>query len=140
MGSILTIDDVRHFMMDRTVQDNEIDLELLFDDVMIKKAMEYAVKTYNSIPPFCEQGISPDRIPFIDDTFLYGVAYHLYLMLIQKGIKNELPYTAGGTGVDIDNKRIQQYKEQAQNMRAEFVDKATKIKHAKNIRQAWAMW
>ena len=56
--SKLTTEDIRHFLLDRDVEDNDLELDVAFSDEEIRDAMKRAARAYNSIPPFVCTAVS----------------------------------------------------------------------------------
>lgn len=106
---LTSIADVRRFVLDRMVEDNEIDLELFFSDQEIVTARRLAVATYNEFPPYVERiqlsDCNQDCLP-APIMFLNGIAYQLYMAKLQKLHKEDVDYQAGGMTVNIIKKRI----------------------------------
>lgn len=106
---LTSIEDVRRFVLDRMIDDNEIDLELFFSDAEIISARRLAVANYNELPPYvdkiqltsCNQDCLPAPVMFLN-----GIAYQLYLSKLQKLHKEDVEYQAGGMTVNIIKKRI----------------------------------
>ena len=106
---LTSVEDVRRFVLDRMIDDNEIDLELFFSDAEIITARRLAVANYNELPPYvdkiqltsCNQDCLPAPVMFLN-----GIAYQLYLSKLQKLHKEDVEYQAGGMTVNIIKKRI----------------------------------
>jgi len=108
-GCLTSNDDVRRFVLDRMVEDNEIDLELFFSDSEINYARALAVAMYNELPPYvdpiqltdCNASCLPAPVMFLN-----GITYYMYLKKLQKLQKEDVDYQAGGMTVSIVKKRI----------------------------------
>lgn len=102
-------EDVRRFVLDRMVDDNEIDLELFFSDSEINYARSLAVAMYNELPPYVDpialDSCNADCLP-APVMFLNGITYYMYLKKLQKLQKEDVDYQAGGMTVNIVKKRI----------------------------------
>lgn len=133
--SAINHSDVRHYIFDRTVADNPLELDLQFSDDEIGHAMEFAAMRYNGIPPFVHV-VNAARLPFAD-AFLVGTAYHLYLGLLQKLQRNDLDYSAGNAQVDINKRRIEHCKEWVKIFGTEFEERAKAIKISINLHNAF---
>lgn len=132
-----TIDhgDVRAYIFDRTLADNPLELDLQFSDDEIGHAMRFAAMRYNDMPPHVNV-VDPAKLPFAS-TFLDGVAYFLYLGLLQKLQRNDMDYSAGNAEVDINKRRIEHIKAWVTFFKDEFERQAKEIKVTINIHDAF---
>lgn len=131
----LTHDDVRNFMLDRSIEDNLIDRDLAFSDEEIADAMRRCARDYNAIPPYGVSGARGDRLPGNSTLFLYGVAKQLYLSALQKLMRNDIDYTAGNVTTSLTAKRIEHYTNLVKLMDTEFKTIALAVKKNINIRK-----
>ena len=130
-GCLTSIADVRRFVLDRMIDDNEIDLELFFGDDEIITARRLAVAYYNEFPPYvdrialsdCNQDCLPAPIMFLN-----GIAYQLYLAKLQKLHKEDVDYQAGGMTVNIIKKRIAYITSTIKEFKTEFENLASSRK------------
>lgn len=130
-GCLTSIADVRRFVLDRMIDDNEIDLELFFGDDEIITARRLAVAYYNEVPPYvdrislsdCNQDCLPAPVMFLN-----GIAYQLYLAKLQKLHKEDVDYQAGGMTVNIIKKRIAYITSTIKEFKTEFENLATSRK------------
>jgi len=134
--SFITNEDVRLYILDRSIEDNDLDLDLSFSDQEIASAMQRASRAWNSIPPFVSQVIWP-HLPADTNVFLDATAEQLYLSLISKLQRNDIDYTAGGVGTNIVSKRIEHLKWQIKECRERWMAVARDIKVTRNINQAY---
>ena len=132
-------DSVRRFVLDRTVEDNAIDLEIFFSDEEIDFARELAVGHYNELPPYVRKitlGVTnKDSLPY-PIAFLSGISYYLYLGKLQKLQKEDLDYNAGGMTVDLIKRRIAHLSQNIPIFKSEFVTLITQQKVAANYQDA----
>ena len=132
-------DSVRRFVLDRTVEDNAIDLEIFFTNKEINFARTLAVGHYNEIPPYVRKiavgSTNKDNLPY-PYAFLNGIAYHLYLGKLQKLQKEDLDYNAGGMSVDLIKRRINHLSGNISNFKQEFITLITQHKVAHNYKGA----
>jgi len=132
-------DSVRRFVLDRTVEDNAIDLELFFSEEEIDFARELAVGHYNEIPPYVRPitltASNKHCLPY-PLAFLNGIAYHLYLSKLQKLQKEDLDYNAGGMQVDLIKRRINHVAGNIGSFKQEFLQLITQQKVAYNYQGA----
>ena len=133
--SQITEDAVRMFILDRNIDDNTIDCATFFDSPEIHNAMENAVRHYNEIPPYTSC-YTVENLPH-SITFLNGIAYYLYLGKLQKLLKEDMPYQAGGTGVDLTARRIAHLKHLIPEFKNEFLSLAQSQKIAANYAGAY---
>jgi hypothetical protein len=136
MRAYITEEDVRNFVLDRTIEDNELQLDLTYSPEEIGDAMMRAGRDYNSVPPFVHT-VTPGSLPGDTNLFLYGTAYHLFLSRISKLSRNDIDYTAGNVGTNPVAKQIQHLQVLAKEMRAEFRDMATNIKCSINVHETF---
>ena len=131
----ISLDHVRHFLMDRSAADNSLDLDLFYSDDEIKFAMSFAAMSFNEMTPYSIT-VNAAKLPF-GMCFLYGISYHLYLSKLQKLMRNDLDYTAAGTAVDIDKRRIKYMQDALPVFKQEF-DRLTKDqKLNRNLQNAY---
>jgi hypothetical protein len=136
MRTYLVEEDIRNFILDRTIEDNELQLDLTYSSEEISDAMVRAGRDYNSVPPFTDS-VHPGALPADTNLFLYGTAYHLFLSRISKLSRNDIDYTAGNVGTNPVAKQLQHLQFLAKEMRAEFKEMATHIKVAINVRESF---
>ncbi len=105
-NSIITVDEIRHYLMDRTPDDNDMSIDLAFTDEEIQKAMVFAVREFNSIPPLGALSADPTRLPGDTMVFVDGTMMHLYTMLIGKMRRNDFDGQAGGVNTNTVRQRI----------------------------------
>ncbi len=132
MRGYITEADVRNFILDRSIEDNELQLDLTYSSEEIGDAMMRAGRDYNSTPPFVDS-VSPGALPGDTNLFLYGTAYHLYLSRISKLSRNDIDYTAGNVGTNPVAKQIAHMKDLAKLMKDEFTLLAQQIKVSINV-------
>lgn len=101
----ITVEDVRHYIMDRTLDDNDLLADIAYTDDEIRQAMVYAARDYNSVPPAVSM-VTPDCLPAHTNMLLDAVVKNLYIMTLAQLTRNDLDYTAGGVGANMDAKRI----------------------------------
>lgn len=131
----LTIDAVRNYILDRTIQDNQIDLDLAFSPEEITNAMGYAARAYASIPPFVG---SPDasRLPMRTNVFLDATAVGLYIGRLSRLQRNDIDYKSGTVTVELEKKQIEYMKDMIKFHQGEFKEAAKALKVAQNLRRA----
>lgn len=125
--------------MDRTSEDNDVDLDLSFSDEEITKAMERAARSYNSLPPLLST-VQWNKLPLDTNIFLEAVAEHLYKAELGKLRRNDIDYNAGGVSSNIAAKRIAHYERMTAELHKSWVEAATAIKVTANYSQAFKMF
>jgi len=105
MASYITEEDVRNYILDRTLEDNELQLDLTFSPEDISNAMVRAARDYNSLPPFVG-GVEASKLPNDTNMFLDGIAAQLYISRLSKLSRNDMDYTAGNVTTNIVQKQI----------------------------------
>lgn len=133
----LTSEDVRHYILDRCVADNSLDNDLTFSDEEIRDAMFWCARDYNSIPPYGISNVFGNRLPNTTTCFLFGTIKHLYLIALQRLLRNDMEYDAGGVNTSIYGKRIEHFTDQAKYFGDQFLEIATAWKRNLNIRRCY---
>ena len=135
--SYITIDDVRHYIMDRSAEDNEIEMDLAFTDDEITRALKSAMRDYNGTLPLCSSYDNASRLPDDTNMFLDGATAHLYQALWNKLTRSDIDYTAGGVTTNLVTKQIAHAKEKMEFYAARFKEVASAIKIQINVNAAW---
>ena len=134
MSKCLTIDDVRLFILDRTAEDNELDMDLSFSDEEIASAMRRAAREANDIPPYTVQ-VSGDCLPGASNIWLHAVTEQLYLSKLSNLMRNDIDYEAGGVSVTVTKSRIAHFKDLVKLHRSIWEDKLRRLKVGVNVRR-----
>jgi len=132
----ITIEDVRLFILDRTIDDNDLILDLAYDDSEISNAMVRAAREYNGIPPLCSFA-DPDALSADTNMFLDGIAAQLYISTLSKLMRNDIDYNSGGVTTNIVAKRIGHLKELIKLHQDRFMQTASDHKKFINIGQGF---
>lgn len=103
--SFITVDDIRLYVLDRTIADNPLSKDLAFSDEEILAAMERAARAYNGLPPYVDC-VTAACLQKVDNTFFDAIVQQLYIGEISRMSRNEIDYTAGGVTTNLDAKRI----------------------------------
>jgi hypothetical protein len=130
----LTIDDVRNYMFDRTVKDNELDMDLSFSNDEIADAMRRAARETNDIPPNI-LFVTADKLPGNSAIWLHAVAEQLYLSKLQQLMRNDVTYDAGGVKATITANRINHFKELIKLERSLWEPRLRSYKVGQNFRR-----
>lgn len=110
MSYYITLEDVRNFVQDRDLNDNELQLDLTFSDEEIMDAMKRSAREYNSISPFVGN-VQADQLCADTNMFLDAIAYQLYLSRHAKLARNDMDYAAGSITTNIVQKQLAHFKE-----------------------------
>jgi hypothetical protein len=132
----ITEEDVRNYVLDRTIEDNELEMDLTFSSEEIADAMRRCARSYNSITPMVSF-VDADCLSSDTNVFLDGVVAQLYISRMSKLMRNDVDYTAGNVGVNIVEKQIKHLGEMAKYHKAEFITAAKAIKCTINTMNAW---
>ena len=132
----ITHKDVRYYLLDRTVEDNDLDLDLSFSPDEIEDAMKRAARAYNSVPPFVGS-VTWNNLPDDTNLFLDAIAEQLYLSLLAKLTRNDIDYVGGDVQINLVAKRIAHLKELIKDHRARWRETARDIKVAANLSKAF---
>jgi hypothetical protein len=138
MSARMNIKEVRDFIADATVEDNQIVGDLTFSDEDITGAMKSAARHYNSIPPLGTGNVTPDSLTTDTNIFFDGTAYYLFLKEYQRRTKADIDYTAGGVTTNLEAKRIA-YLEKLMKLHKEQFETAAKTRKITiNLNNAYA--
>jgi hypothetical protein len=135
--SCLNSEHVRLFLLDRSVQDNVLELDLAFSDPEILDAMNNCARDYNSIPPLGVSTVSGNLLPGNSTLFLNGTCKWLYLSALQKLMRNDMDFDVGGVKASIESKRIEHFTNLVKLFGEEFQSQARTLKRAMNLRLAF---
>ncbi len=132
----LTTEDVRAFILDRTVEDNDLLMDLNFSEVEIQNAMVRAAREYASITPYTSV-VNPACLPDATNMFLDCVAAQLYLSEMSKLMRNDIDYNSGNITTNLVAKRIGHLKELYKLHMDRFREVAKQWKLTENINQGF---
>lgn len=122
---MVTEQEIRLFLLDRSIEDNPVDLDLSFSSEEIQQAEKNAVRHFNMMLP--HSIMAEGQIPSVL-IHLFGTAYYLYLTKILNLCRNDVDYQAGGMTVDITKRKLANYQGVAAQMRGEFESSAKQLK------------
>jgi hypothetical protein len=135
MPALVTPQDVRFFMMDRTASENFLLDSVEFSDEDINSALTLSVDKYNSTLPMVDS-YTTENFPYRYELMLGASA----TFLRSKGInylRNNLDFsTKDGTTIN-DKSKAGDYLKIADVMMQEFDNRITQIKKTKNAEQAY---
>lgn len=132
----ITVEDVRHYILDRDPSDNEFHRDLQFSEDEIHVAMERAAREYNSIPPPIG-GFRGDCLPKSTNMMFDAIVDALYTAEAGRLARNEVDYDAGGVRTDLTGKQIEWLRQLAAEARGRFVEAASHYKIQRNLAQAF---
>lgn len=128
---------VRHFIWDRTIEDNPLELDLEFSDLEIGHARNFAAMMFNSIPPFVVT-VQANSVPTNwEYPFLLATAYHLLLAKLMLLSRKDIDYSAGNMAVDITKRRIEFLSKWAPAFKVEATENIKLQKVAANLESAY---
>lgn len=136
MSDTLTVDDIRSWIMERCIADNDIDFDLVFSDEEIMFAMQSAAREYNSIPPM-DSCIQAHQMHKHTNQFFDGTAAMLYTHFIAKLMRNDMEYSAGGVTTRIEGQRIEHLKFLIQMHMQRFTETVKAEKLCRQIKRAY---
>jgi len=135
MPALVTPQDVRFFMMDRTASENFLLDSVEFSDEDINSALTLSVDKYNSTLPMVDS-YTTENFPYRYELMLGASA----TLLRSKGLnylRNNLDFaTKDGTTIN-DKSKAGDYLKLADVMMQEFDNRITQIKKTKNAEQAY---
>lgn len=135
MIQLITPDDVRFFLMDRTASDNFLLDSVEFKDDDIQRAMTLTVDKYNSTQPRVDV-YTTENFPYRYEMLLGTAAMLLRIKAINFA-RNDLNFSTKD-GTTINDKEIgKDYLALANMMMQEFDKRVTQLKISKNAEDAW---
>lgn len=136
MSKYLTVEEMRHFMMDRSAQDNELYRDIAYSDEEILKAMERAARSYNSIPPLVHR-VRSNQLPLDTLMFFHATAEQLLISTLSKLRRNDIQYEGGGITTNLVAARIRHFEKEIQEHRDLFRREAYDAKLQRNLNMAY---
>jgi hypothetical protein len=122
-NTYITVDDIRLYILDRSIDDNDFDQDLSFSDEEILNAMARAAREYNSIPPYVN-GARADCLPKDTNMFFDATVQQLYIAELNRAMRNDIDYDAGGVVTSMEAKRIKNLQQLAQEHGERFREAA----------------
>lgn len=135
----INVQAVRDFILDRSAQDNVLDMDLSFGEDEIKSAMLNTLAAFNGLPPYSITVTNPAKIPY-RIYFLHGIIKHLYLSALAKIQRNRVEYAAGNMTSDPDAARAKYFAEAIAMHNQEFVEGARNHKIEVNLNAAYGVY
>lgn len=136
---ILTANDVRGYIWDRSSADNILSGKLTFSDDEIFDGMKYAARAYNSLPPLSIQ-VDPNSLPANTNMFLDATVAGLYTFRISQMSRNQIDYNAGGSQVSLEKQQIEYMTKLREWHKKEFETAARTQKAYCNLEGFWGMY
>ena len=138
----LDTEDIRHFIMDRTVEDNPIELDLEFSDEEIGWAFRHAAMAYNGIPPYVGLINGPNDVtdPRLAYPFMIAVIYQLFAAKAAKLARMDIDYSAGDMQVDFTKRRVDYLTKWAQAFKDESTAGLKNYKLVINLESGYAAY
>jgi hypothetical protein len=129
--------DIRHFIWDRTIEDNPLELDLEFSDLEIGHARRFAAMMWNSIPPYVRT-ITAEQVPTSEYGFLLAIVSHLFLAKLMSLQRKQIDYNAGGMSVDLFGKRIEYLTKWSVALKQEATEIIKTQKLSENLESGYA--
>lgn len=136
--SYITVQDIRDFIRDRSADDNDLELDIMFTDEEILQAMKSAARAYNSIPPLSVASVNWQRLPDHNNIFFHATAEYLFRAWVTQMRRNDMDYTAGGAAANLIRRRIEHMSAEIPEHRQLWEVAARDHKNFVNINQAYA--
>jgi len=136
MSGCITPDDVRMYIFDRTVEDNDLLLDLNFSEKDIQDAMVRAAREYASIPPYTSC-VNPACLPSHTNMFLDATVAQLYISEMSKLMRNDIDYNSGNVTTNLVAKRIIHLKDMYKFHNERFKEAAKNWKLTENVNQGF---
>jgi hypothetical protein len=131
----IDVEDVRQFMFDRTIEDNPLELDLVFDDDEINQAFRFAAMRYNETTPYVDK-VDAAHLPY-GMLFLNGIAYGLYLAKLQQLARQDIEYNSGNMTIDAFKRRLDHLQNFVKLFKESFEQMAKDRKISINIENAF---
>jgi hypothetical protein len=120
------------YIFDRTIEDNDLLLDLNFSEEEISNAMVRAAREYASIPPYTSR-VCPSCLPNTTNMFLDAIVAQLYMSEMNKLMRNDIDYTSGNVTTNLVAKRIKHLADLAKLYTERFRTSAKEWKIAENV-------
>lgn len=131
--SLVTPEEVRHYIEDRKAEDNELDQDLSFSNEEIQVAMRRCARAYNSHPPLRVSTVTPDSMCADTEMFFDGVIWKLLSARIQRLTRNDFDFDAGDVNVSPEKKRIAHMGRLSKEAEAAFKTQVSDHKESINL-------
>lgn len=129
---MLTIDDVRFYLADRTPADNPLLRDLAYSDKEIQFAMKSAARAFNSIPPIRLMAVW-NQLPDDTNIFLNGITACLFRTAVARLSRNDIQYSAGNVTTQVRGLHIQHFSRLVEEYQKTFMEAAEAVKVQHNV-------
>lgn len=133
----VTADDIRHFMLDRSADDNLLLDAVEIDDPTILKGMEWTVDKYNTTHPLVDM-YDVESFPYRAEMIQGAAAYCLRAMAMNHSRNKIDSVTQGGTQVR-DKANAAEYLAMAREFSAALEQQFRIIKRTKNVESGYGI-
>lgn len=133
---MITEQDVRMFLLDRTVDDHTTRADVVFTPEQISFAMVTAARRYNSVRPYVDY-VQPDNLPGDTNLFLDGIAGALFDMLRANAGFNDIDYAAGNMTANVNGNLLKNAEASAAFHNDRFMREASELKISRNLQHAF---
>ncbi len=133
---MITEQDVRMYLLDRTVDDHMVLPDVAFTSEEIAHAMRTAARRYNSIRPYIDYA-DPNNLPDVTNLFLDGIAGALFDMKRVNASLNDMDYSAGNVSANVQGNLLKNVAALADFYNERFTKDATELKTARNLQRAF---
>jgi hypothetical protein len=138
MREFVDIEMVRDHLGDQMGQRNlKASQDLTWSDEDLKKALEGAARSYNSLPPFVNSYTDETRLPARTDMFLDAAAAVAMERKVRQLVQDRQVFEAGGVQTDPDGAVIDGLSKLAAELRQKFMTEASAYKAEFNWRACW---
>jgi hypothetical protein len=120
------------YIFDRTIEDNDLLLDLNFGEEEIANAMVRAAREYASIPPYTST-VHAACLPDDTNMFLDAIVAQLYMSEMNKLMRNDIDYTSGNVTTNLVAKRIKHLSELVKFYQDRFKTAAKEWKISENV-------
>jgi hypothetical protein len=133
---MITEQDVRMYLLDRTVDDHTTRPDVVFTPEQISFAMVTAARRYNSVRPYVDY-VQPDNLPGDTNLFLDGIAGALFDMLRANTSLNDIDYVAGNVTANVNGNLLKNAEASAAFHNDRFMREASELKISRNLQHAF---
>lgn len=133
---MITEQDVRMYLLDRTVDDHLVLPDIAFTPEEIAFAMKTAARRYNSIRPYVDY-VQPDNLPDATNLFLDGIAGALFDMKKTNASLNDVEYNAGNVSANVQGNLLKAAEASAAFFNERFTREASELKISRNLQHAF---
>lgn len=133
---MITEQDVRLYLLDRTVADHLVLPDIAFTTEEIEFAMKTAARRYNSIRPYIDYA-EHDNLMDTTNLFLDGIAGALFDMKRSNAALNDVDYAAGGVTANVQGNLLKNAEAAAAFFNERFQKEASELKIARNLQHAF---